>query len=121
MQSNPRISSDDIEPDTDTVDTDDFDTTVHLDADTGRITFHAAWAMGPDTPRGAARHSVVLALDCDTMERYADLDEGTRMRVHTMLHDSVQDMLAALPDLDDDVTLTIELTDAMLDVASRLQ
>lgn len=121
MQSNPRISFDDIEPDTDADDTDDLATTVHVDAATGRITFHAAWAMGPDAPPGAARHAVVLALDCVTMERYAELDDGARMRVHTMLHERVQQMLDALPDVDDDLTLTVELTDAMLDAASRLQ
>jgi hypothetical protein len=120
MQSNPRIGIEPYDIDDDP-DADDLNTTVHLDVATGRITFHAAWAIAPDAPPDAVRHSVVLALDCDTMERYADLDDGARMRVHAMLHDSVQAMLERLPDLDEDQTLTVELTDAMLDVATRLQ
>ncbi|KUY90512.1 MULTISPECIES: DUF3022 domain-containing protein [unclassified Burkholderia] len=121
MQSNSRISIDHDELDTDTVDTDDLDTTVHLDVETGRITFHAAWALAPDAPPDTARHAVVLALDCDTMERYADLDDGARMRVHAMLHDAVQATLDTLPDVTEDLTLTVELTDAMLDAARHLQ
>ncbi|RKU00335.1 hypothetical protein C7H84_27530 [Burkholderia sp. Nafp2/4-1b] len=121
MQSNSRTLLDDSDMDTEAADTDDLDTTVHLDIETGRITFHAAWALAPDVPPTTARHSVILALDCDTMERYADLDEGARMRVHAMLHDSVQTTLEALPDITEDLTLTVELTDAMLDVARHLQ
>lgn len=121
MQSNYRTLLDDSDFDTDPVDTDDLDTTVHLDIETGRITFHAAWAVAPDAPPGAPRHSVVLALDCDTMERYAALDDAARMRVHAMLHDSVQTTLETLPDITEDLTLTVELTDAMLDVARHLQ
>ncbi|RQR34975.1 DUF3022 domain-containing protein [Burkholderia sp. Bp9143] len=121
MQSNDRISLDDYEQDTEAVDTDDLDTTVHLDVETGRITFQAAWVLVPDAPPDTARHAVVLALDCDTMERYADLDDGARMRVHAMLHESVQAALDALPDVTEDLTLTVELTDAMLDAARHLQ
>jgi len=55
------------------------------------------------------------------MERYADLDEGARMRVHAMLHDAVQQTLEQLPDTDENLTLTVELTDAMLDAARHLQ
>lgn len=120
MQSNHRTSFDSSDLDSD-VDTDELDTTVHLDVETGRITFQAAWALAPDAPPDTARHSVVLALDCDTMERYADLDDGARMRVHAMLHESVQATLDALPDVTDDLTLTVELTDAMLDAARHLQ
>ncbi|RQR34335.1 DUF3022 domain-containing protein [Burkholderia sp. Bp9142] len=121
MQSNSRISLDDSELDTEAVDTDDLDTTVHLDVATGRIKFHAAWARASDAPPDAARHAVVLALDCDTMERYADLDDGARRRVHVMLHESVQATLDSLPDVTEDLTLTVELTDAMLDAARHLQ
>ncbi|MGN7981837.1 hypothetical protein [Burkholderia sp. 22313] len=121
MQSNSRISLDANELDTDAVDTGDLDTTVHLDVETGRITFHAAWAFTADPPPDALRYSVVLELDCDTMERYAALDDGARMRVHAMLHESVQDMLDTLPDSDEERTLTIELTDAMLDAARHVQ
>ena len=121
MQPNSRISLDANELDTDAVETGDFDTTVDLDVETGRITFHAAWALTAEAPPDALRHSVVLELDCDTMERYAALDDGARMRVHAMLHETVQDMLDALPDIDEDLTLTVELTDAMLDTARHLQ
>jgi len=121
MQSNSRISLDATELDTDAVDSGDLDTTVHLDVETGRITFHAAWALTADAPPDALRHAVVLELDCDTMERYAALDDGARMRVHAMLHESVQDMLDTLPDIDEELTLTVELTDAMLDAARHLQ
>ncbi|WP_321809627.1 DUF3022 domain-containing protein [Burkholderia sp. BCC1985] len=121
MQSNSRISLDDDALDADAAETEGLDTTVHVDVATGRIMFHAAWALAPDAPRDTARHAVVLALDCDTMERYADLDEAARMRVHAMLHDSVQATLDALPDVTEDLTLTIELTDAMLDAARHLQ
>ena len=122
MQSNYyRTLLDENDFDTDPSEVDDLDTTVHLDIETGRITFHAAWAVAPDAPPGAPRHSVVLALDCDTMERYAALDDAARMRVHSMLHESVQATLETLPDVADDVTLTVELTDAMLDVARHLQ
>ena len=55
------------------------------------------------------------------MERYAALDDGTRMRVHAILHDTVQAMLDRVPDTDESLTLTIEVTDAMLDAASHLQ
>ncbi|MDN7907266.1 hypothetical protein QZM18_24555 [Burkholderia diffusa] len=116
MHSNHRTSFDPTE-----LDTDDLDTAVHLDIETGRITFHAAWALAPDAPPDTARHAVVLALDYDTMERYADLDDGARMRVHAMLHDAVQATLATLPDVTEDLTLTVELTDAMLDAACHLQ
>ncbi|WP_175922913.1 DUF3022 domain-containing protein [Burkholderia latens] len=121
MQSNYRTLLDDSDFDTDPVDTDELDTTVHLDIETGRITFHAAWAVAHDAPPGAPRHSVVLALDCATMERYAALDDAARLRVHAMLHDSVQATLERLPDITEDLTLTVELTDAMLDVARHLQ
>ncbi|WP_306716993.1 hypothetical protein [Burkholderia dolosa] len=120
MHSNSRTWLEDDDTDSD-VDTDDLDTTVHLDVATGRITFHAAWATAADAPPDSARHSVVLALDCETMERYADLDDGARMRVHALLHETVQQMLERLPDLDEDQTLTVELTDAMLDAARHLQ
>ncbi|KVQ59568.1 DUF3022 domain-containing protein [Burkholderia territorii] len=121
MDSNHRTWFDPVELDTDEVDTDDLDTTVHLDVETGRITFHAAWALAPDARPETPRHSVVLALDCDTMQRYADLDDGARMRVHAMLHDAVQATLDTLPDVTEDLTLTVELTDAMLDAARHLQ
>ncbi|KWF22777.1 DUF3022 domain-containing protein [Burkholderia pseudomultivorans] len=123
MQSNSRIGfdTDDLDLDGDAADADDLNTTVQFDVATGRITFHAAWAVAADAPPDAVRHAVVLALDSDTMERYADLDEGARMRVHAMLHDSVQQMLDELPAVDDEQTLTVELTDAMLDMACRLQ
>jgi hypothetical protein len=123
MESHSRIwlENDEIDNDGDgdAIDADDLDTTVHVDVATGRVTFQAAWAEAADPPPEVAQHSVVLVLDCDTMERYADLDEGTRMRVHTILHDTVQDLLERLPD--EHVTLTVELTDAMLDAACRLQ
>ncbi|CAB3756637.1 hypothetical protein B7G54_15555 [Burkholderia puraquae] len=124
MQSHSRIwlENDEIDnedADGETIDTDDLDTTVHVDVATGRVMFQAAWAQAADPPPETAEHSVVLVLDCDTMERYADLDEGTRMRVHAILHDTVQDLLDRLPD--ENVTLTVELTDAMLDAACRLQ
>ncbi|CAM2173309.1 DUF3022 domain-containing protein [Burkholderia latens] len=121
MQSNYRTLLDASDIDTDPLDADDLDTTVHLDIETGRITFHAAWAVAQDAPPGAPRHSVVLALDCDTMERYAALDDAARLRVHAMLHENVQAMLETLPDITEDLTLTVELTDAMLDVARHLQ
>ncbi|MBN3751128.1 DUF3022 domain-containing protein [Burkholderia sp. Se-20373] len=123
MQSHSRIrlENDEIDADADgdTIDADDLDTTVHVDVATGRITFQAAWAEAADPPPETARHSVMLVLDCDTMERYADLDESTRMRVHAILHATVEDLLERLPD--EHVTLTVELTDAMLDAARRLQ
>ncbi|PXX37040.1 MULTISPECIES: hypothetical protein [Burkholderia] len=122
MRSNSRISLEDDATDADTVDAGDFDTTVRLDVEAGTVTFHAAWSMETDAPPDTGRHSVVLVLDCDTMERYAGLDDGARMRVHAMLHEAVRDMLDRLPDNDDDdLTLTVELTDAMLDAAIRLQ
>ncbi|KVF75930.1 hypothetical protein WS75_13205 [Burkholderia sp. FL-7-2-10-S1-D7] len=121
MHSNHRTSFDPTEPDIDEADSDDLDTAVHLDIETGRITFHAAWALAPDAPPDTARHAVVLALDYDTMERYADLDDSARMRVHAMLHDAVQAALDTLPDVTEDLTLTVELTDAMLDAARHLQ
>ncbi|VWC47211.1 hypothetical protein [Burkholderia lata] len=123
MQSHSRIwlENDEIDNDADgeTIDADDLDTTVHVDVATGRIMFQAAWAEAADPPPETVGHSVVLVLDCDTMERYADLDESTRMRVHAILNCTVQDLLDRLPD--EHVTLTIELTDAMLDAARRLQ
>ncbi|KAG8152532.1 DUF3022 domain-containing protein [Burkholderia catarinensis] len=121
MQSNSRTWLENDEVDGDTIDTDDPDTTVHVDVATGRVMFHAAWANTVAAPPEAARQSVVLALDCDTMERYAELDEGARMRVHAMLHDAVQQALDRLPDTDEELTLTVELTDAMLDAARHLQ
>lgn len=121
MQSNSRIFLDNDELDGDASDTDDLDTTVHVDVETGRVMFHAAWANPVEAPPEAARHSVVLALECSTMERYADLDEGARMRVHAMLHDAVQQTLEQLPDTDENLTLTVELTDAMLDAVRHLQ
>ncbi|AOJ26620.1 MULTISPECIES: DUF3022 domain-containing protein [Burkholderia] len=121
MQSNSRILLENEEIDGDAIDADDLDTTVQVDVETGRIMFHAAWALTPEAPPEAARHAVVLALDCDTMERYADLDDGARMRVHAMLHEAVQQTLDQLPDTDEHLTLTVELTDAMLDAARHLQ
>lgn len=125
MQSHSRIwlENDEIDADADgdTIDADDLDTTVHVDVATGRIKFHSTWALTADAPPEFARHAVELALDSDTMERYASLDDGTRMRVHAILHDTVQVMLDRLPDTDESLTLTIEVTDAMLDAASRLQ
>lgn len=125
MQSKARIrlKNDEIdEIDGDAIDPVDLDTTVHLDVATGRITFHAAWAPTAGAPPAIARQAVVLVLDCDTMERYADLDEQARMRVHAILHDTVQDRLDRLSDdVDENPTLTIELTDAMLDAARHLQ
>ncbi|RQS28886.1 hypothetical protein DIE03_17540 [Burkholderia sp. Bp8992] len=121
MQSNSRILLENEAVDGDAADADDLDTTVHVDVETGRIMFHAAWALANEAPPEAARHSVVLALDCDTMEHYADLDDGARMRVHAMLHEAVQQTLDQLPDTDENLTLTIELTDSMLDAARRLQ
>ncbi|MDR0242239.1 MAG: hypothetical protein LBJ65_11620 [Burkholderia sp.] len=118
MQSNSRIQLEEGEVDGDEIDADELDTTVHLDVATGRITFEAAWAPTADAPPEIARHAVVLVLDCDTMEHYADLDESARMRVHAILHDTVQDRLA---DADENPTLTIELTDAMLDAARHVQ
>jgi len=123
MQSHSRIWLEndefDNDADGDMIDADDLDTTVHVDVATGRIVFQAAWAEAADPPPETARHSVVLVLDCDTMERYADLDESTRMRVHALLHATVEDLLDRLPD--EHVTLTVELTDAMLDAARSLQ
>ncbi|GBH27368.1 DUF3022 domain-containing protein [Burkholderia vietnamiensis] len=121
MHSNHWNSFDPNDLDADDIDTDDLDTTVRLDVETGRIMFHAAWASAPNASPIAARHSVMLALDCDTMERYANRDEAARLRVHAMLHDSVQATLETLPDTGDEMTLTVELTDAMLDVARHLQ
>ena len=109
------------EIDGDAIEADDLDTTVHVDVATGRIKFHSTWALTADAPPEFARHAVELALDSDTIERYASLDDGTRMRVHAILHDTVQVMLDRLPDTDESLTLTIEVTDAMLDAASRLQ
>ena len=86
-----------------------------------RIKFHSSQALTADAPPEYARHAVELALDSDTMERYAALDDGTRMRVHAILHDTVQAMLDRVPDTDESLTLTIEVTDAMLDAASHLQ
>ncbi|MCA8276642.1 hypothetical protein LGN17_29605 [Burkholderia sp. AU30280] len=116
MQSHSRIWLENDEIDNDA---DDLDTTVHVDVATGSIMFQAAWAPAADPPPETDGHSVVLVLDCDTMERYANLDEGTRMRVHAILHDTVQDLLDRVPG--EHATLTIELTDAMLDAACRLQ
>lgn len=121
MQSNSRIWLENDEIDGDAVDVDDLDTTVHVDVATGRVMFHAAWANALEAPPEVARYSVVLALDCDTMEHYADLDDGARTRVHAMLHEAVQQTLDQLPDTDENLTLTIELTDAMLDAARHLQ
>ncbi|MBY8604593.1 hypothetical protein [Burkholderia arboris] len=127
MQSNSRIrlncdAVDEIdEVDGEPIDAVDLDTTVHLDVATGRIMFQAAWVPTTEDPPEIARHAVVLVLDCDTMERYADLDENARMRVHAILHDTVQDRLDRLSDADESPTLTIELTDAMLDAARHLQ
>ena len=84
MQSHSRIwlENDEIDNDADgdMIDADDLDTTVHVDVSTGRIMFQAAWAEAADPPPETARHSVVLVLDCDTMERYADLDEHADAR-----------------------------------------
>lgn len=88
------------EIDGDAIEADDLDTTVHVDVATGRIKFHSTWALTADAPPEFARHAVELALDSDTMERYASLDDGTRMRVHAILHDTVQVMLDRLPDTD---------------------
>ncbi|MCA3781806.1 MAG: hypothetical protein IOC39_07205 [Burkholderia sp.] len=127
MQSNSRIrlncdAVDEIdEVDGEPIDAVDLDTTVHLDVATGRIMFQAAWAPTTEDSPEIARHAVVLVLDCDTMERYADLDENARMRVHAILHYTVQDRLDRLSDADESPTLTIELTDAMLDAARHLQ
>ncbi|WP_431228881.1 hypothetical protein [Burkholderia contaminans] len=124
MQSNSRNRRENDEFDEidgDAIEADDLDTTVHVDVATGRIKFHSTWALTADAPPEFARHAVELALDSDTMERYASLDDGTRMRVHAILHDTVQAMLDRLPDTDESLTLTIEVTDAMLDTASRLQ
>ncbi|MGS0895395.1 DUF3022 domain-containing protein [Burkholderia stagnalis] len=122
MQSNSRTRFEHGRTDSDAPDApdaSDADTTVRLDA-SGRITFHAAWAAA-DASTAAARHAVVLELDVDTMERYADLDEPARRRVHAMLHEAAQDMLDRLPDDDDDRPLIVELTGAMLDAARHLQ
>ncbi|VWC83138.1 DUF3022 domain-containing protein [Burkholderia contaminans] len=127
MQSNSRNrrENDEIddfdEIDGDATEADDLDTTVHVDVATGRIKFHSTWALTADAPPEYVRHAVELALDSDTMERYAALDDGTRMRVHAILHDTVQAMLDRVPDTDESLTLTIEVTDAMLDAASHLQ
>ncbi|MDI9652138.1 hypothetical protein QM306_27450, partial [Burkholderia cenocepacia] len=66
MQSNSRIFVDNDEIDGDASDTDDLDTTVHVDVETGRVMFHAAWANAGEAPPEAARHSVVFALECST-------------------------------------------------------
>ncbi|MEK2607119.1 hypothetical protein [Burkholderia arboris] len=123
MQSNSRIrlnrdEADEI--DGDPIDAVHLDTMVHLDVATGRIMFQAAWAP-TEVPPEIALHRVELVLDCDTMERYAALDENARMRVHAILHDTVQDRLDRLSGADGSPTLTIELTDAMLDAARHLQ
>lgn len=119
MQSSfqPRLAQAEID---DGVDDGDFDTTVHLDVETGRIIFHAAWAVAADAPPVSTHHSVVLTLDCSTMARYADLDDGARRRVHAMLHETVQQKLERLPE-GQAQTLSVELSDAMLDAARRLQ
>lgn len=124
MQSNSRIrlNRDEAdEMDGDPIDAVHLDTMVHLDVATGRIMFQAAWAPTTEVPPEIALHRVELVLDCDTMERYAALDENARMRVHAILHDTVQDRLDRLSCADGSPTLTIELTDAMLDAARHLQ
>ncbi|RQS58421.1 DUF3022 domain-containing protein [Burkholderia sp. Bp8963] len=95
----------------------DLDMTVQVDEATGRISFHAAWAV----PGDATQHTVVLALELSAMERYAVLDAAARERVHMVLHDNVQHMIDRLPDQQLPAMLTVELTDAMLDVASHMQ
>ncbi len=55
------------------------------------------------------------------MERYADLDEASRMRVHTMLRAAMRVMIEHLPDDGEACTLTVELTDEMLDAACSVQ
>ena len=116
---NDDVDETDADDDNETIDADGFDTTVHVDVATGTVKFQAAWMEAADPPPETERHSVVLVLDCDTMERYADLDESTRMRVHAILRHTVQDLLDRQPD--EHATLTIELTDAMLDAARVLQ
>ncbi|MXN75340.1 DUF3022 domain-containing protein [Burkholderia sp. 4701] len=120
MASNPDnlLEYDDLDAVAAEVD-DDLNTTVHLDIETGQVVFHAAWA---DTACGTAGHAVELAIDCRTMERYAELDAAVRGRVHAMLHETVQQMADLMPAEEAETrTLTVEITDAMLDAATLLQ
>ncbi|KVD96126.1 hypothetical protein WS63_31500 [Burkholderia stagnalis] len=120
MASNPDnlLEHDDLDAVAADVD-DDLNTTVHLEIETGQVVFHAAWA---DARCGVAQHAVELAIDCRTMERYAELDAVVRRRVHAMLHETVQQMADQIPAGEAQTcTLTVEITDAMLDAAIRLQ
>jgi hypothetical protein len=99
----------------------DLNTAVHADDASDTITFQAAWAAADEPSPGPVRHSVVLALESSTMERYAELDDAARMRVRAMLHDAVTRMVERLPDRNAACTLTVELTDEMLDAACCVQ
>ncbi len=94
--------------------------TAHLDGASGKFTLRT-WAVTGGLTSASKRHSVVLALEPSTMERYADLDEASRMRVHTMLRAAMRVMIEHLPDDGEACTLTVELTDEMLDAACSVQ
>ncbi|MGZ2749484.1 hypothetical protein [Burkholderia stagnalis] len=99
----------------------ELNTSVHLDAETGRIAFQATWADVGGTPAGVPLHTVELVLDRRVMERYADLDAAARRRIHTMLHDTVQRTVDCLPAQPGPCALVVEITDAMLDAAIHPQ
>ncbi|OMG74837.1 hypothetical protein BW685_03525 [Burkholderia ubonensis] len=99
----------------------ELDTTVRFDPETGTITFHAAWAAAADTaPSGSPGPQIDLVFDCWAMERYANLDAAARGRVHALLNDAVEQTVECLPEQADDCRLTVEITNALLDAATRL-
>ncbi|KVV44571.1 hypothetical protein WK81_12080 [Burkholderia ubonensis] len=100
----------------------ELDTTVRFDPETGTITFHAAWAAAAHTAPGSSPGPQIdLVFDCWAMERYANLDAAARGRVHALLHDAVEQTVECLPEQQADACrLTVEITDALLDVATRL-
>ncbi|WP_423761000.1 DUF3022 domain-containing protein [Burkholderia sp. NLJ2] len=99
----------------------ELDTTVRFDPETGTITFHAAWAVAAcAAPGGAPGPAIDLIFDCWAMERYANLDAAARGRVHALLQDAVEQTVDCLPEQADECKLTIEITDALIDVATRL-
>ncbi|WP_322025144.1 hypothetical protein [Burkholderia sp. BCC1977] len=98
----------------------ELDTTVSFDPETGTITFHAAWAAAHAAPGGAPGPEIELVFDCWAMERYANLDGAAQERVHVLLQDAVQQTVEYLPEPADECKLTVEITDELLDVATRL-
>ena len=117
MRSNTEIQLEQNEDDETLIDDDDLGTVVCLDVTTGQLLFESV--QEDEASDEVEQCSVVLALDCEKMKRYAMLDEMARMRVREILRDTVQHMLEQR--LYPGQVLTVELTDAMFDTACRLQ